>query len=159
MSEPIWRGSLLHIFIADKASAPMRELAEANLISDYGIEGDRYATNLGTYSVKPNPDRQVTLIESEALEALQRDYGIKFDPQETRRNLTTVGVPLNHLVGQRFRVGDVVLEGARLNVPCEYLEDVTRKKVCAPLVHRSGLNCFIKNGGTIRPGDVIEPME
>lgn len=158
MSDVTWRGSLLHIYIADKASAPMRELDEANLFADYGIEGDRYATNLGTYSVKPNPDRQVTLIESEALDALLRDYGIKFDAQETRRNLTTVGVPLNHLVGRHFRVGEVVLEGARLNVPCEYLQDLTRKKVFAPLVHRSGLNCFIKTGGTIRPGDVIEPI-
>ncbi len=158
MSEPTWRGSLLHIYIADKASAPMRELDEATLIADYGIEGDRYATNLGTYSVKPHPDRQVTLIESEVLEALQRDYAIKLDPQETRRNLTTVGVPLNHLVGRRFRVGEVVLEGARLNVPCQYLEDLTEKKVFAPLVHRSGLNCLIKTGGTIHPGDVIEPI-
>lgn len=158
MSEPGWRGSLLHIHIADKASAPMRELSEANLFAGYGIEGDRYATNLGTYSVKPHPDRQVTLIEIEALEAVQRDYGIKFDPQETRRNLTTVGVPLNQLVGRRFRVGDVVLEGARLNVPCDYLEDVTGKKVFAPLVHRSGLNCLIETGGTIRRGDVIEPI-
>ncbi len=158
MSESTWRGSLLHIYIADKASAPMRELSEAALIADYGIEGDRYATNRGTYSVKPHPDRQVTLIESEALEAVQRDYGIKLEPQESRRNLTTVGVPLNHLVGRRFRVGEVVLQGARLNVPCLYLEDVTGKKVFEPLAHRSGLNCIIETGGTIRPGDVIEPI-
>ena len=158
MSDLIWRGSLLHICIADEASAPMRELSEASLISDYGIEGDRYATNRGTYSIKPHPDRQVTLIESEVLDALQRDYGITLSPQETRRNLTTEGVPLNHLVGRQFRVGEVILEGARLNVPCEYLEGVTGKKVFAPLVHRSGLNCFIRTGGTIRPGDVIEPI-
>ena len=33
-----------------------------------------------------------------------------------------LGVPLNHLVGKRFRVGDVVLFGGRLNFPCKYLE-------------------------------------
>lgn len=158
MSESNWRGSLLHIYIADKASAPMHKLDAASLIAGYGIEGDRYATSLGTYSFKPHPDRQVTLIESEVLDALQRDYGIRLDPQETRRNLTTEGVPLNHLVGRRFRIGEVILEGARLNVPCQYLEDLIRKKVFAPLVHRSGLNCLIETDGTIRPGDVIEPV-
>jgi hypothetical protein len=29
------------------------------------------------------------------------------------------GVPLNHLAGQRFRVGAAVLFGGRLNFPCK----------------------------------------
>ena len=39
-----------------------------------------------------------------------------------RRNLTTVGVPVNHLVGKRFKVGEAVLMGGRMNFPCKYLE-------------------------------------
>jgi MOSC domain-containing protein YiiM len=66
-------------------------------------------------------------------------------------------VPLNHLVGKRFRVGTVLLHGARLNVPCKYLEQVTGKPVYEPLVHRSGLNCEIVEGGVIRAGDLILP--
>jgi MOSC domain-containing protein YiiM len=158
MSETMWRGKLLHVHIATEASAPMRELTQARLVAGVGIEGDRYATGRGTYSNTPRPDRQVTLIELEALEALARDYQIRFTPQESRRNLTTIGVPLNHLVGQRFRVGEVVLRGARLNVPCKYLEQVTGKAVFGPLTHRSGLNCEVESDGTIRPGDVIEPI-
>ena len=150
-------GVLLAIHIAPEASAPMVELDAARLVEGVGIEGDRYATARGTYSHKPNPDRQVTLIEMEALDALSRDHGIDLPPHETRRNLTTGGVPLNHLVGRDFRVGDVVLRGARLNVPCQYLEDLLGKKVFKPLIHRSGLNCIIVQGGTIRPGDMIRP--
>ena len=67
-------------------------------------------------------------------------------------------MPLNHLVGRRFRVGAVVLEGGRLNTPCRYLELVTGKKVNDILIHRSGLNCRIIEGGTIRTGDAIEPL-
>ncbi|MGH7949604.1 MAG: MOSC domain-containing protein, partial [Candidatus Binataceae bacterium] len=70
MSEMSWHGKLLHIHIATEASAPMRELTQARLVAGVGIEGDRYATGRGTYSKKPQPERQVTLIESEALEAL-----------------------------------------------------------------------------------------
>jgi MOSC domain-containing protein YiiM len=68
-----------------------------------------------------------------------------------------LGVPLNHLVGRQFRVGEVVLEGTRLNFPCKYLEMVTGKDVYEPLLNRSGLNCRIIKGGVIRPGDPLAP--
>jgi MOSC domain-containing protein YiiM len=150
-------GALLAIHIAPEASAPMVELDAARLIEGVGIEGDRYATARGTYSHKPHADRQVTLIEIETLDALRRDHGIDLAPHETRRNLTTAGVPLNHLVGREFRIGEVVLVGGRLNVPCLYLEDLLGKPVFKPLIHRSGLNCRIVKGGTIRPGETIRP--
>jgi len=151
-----WQGELLHIHIAPKASAPMDALSQARLIAGTGLEGDRYAARLGTYSKNHHIDRQVTLIEVEVLDALARDRGIDLAPHEHRRNLTTRGVPLNHLVGQYFRVGDCVLYGGRLNVPCLYLENLVAKKVFKPLLNRSGLNCRIIAGGTIRTHDRIE---
>jgi MOSC domain-containing protein YiiM len=157
MDDHPWRGVLLAIHTAPEASAPMVERDAARLIAGVGIDGDRYATARGTYSHKPHPDRQVTLIEMETLDALARDHGIDLPPHETRRNLTTAGVPLNHLVGREFRVGEALLAGGRLNVPCQYLEDLLGKKVFKPLINRSGLNCRILRGGTIRPGDRIEP--
>jgi len=158
MTEATWRGVLQAAFRAAEASAPMEELPTATLVAGVGVEGDRYATARGTYSHKPHEDRQVTLIEIEALEAVRRDYDIELLPRETRRNLLTRGVPLNHLVGRRFRVGEAVLFGGRLNVPCQYLEDLLRKRVFKPLIHRSGLNCRIERGGVVRPGDAIEPV-
>ena len=136
----------------------MQPLASAKLVAGVGIEGDRYATGRGYYSKTPRSDRQVTLIEMETLEALARDHGIELLPSETRRNLTTRDVALNHLVGRRFRVGAVLLFGARLNVPCKYLEQVTGKAVYAPLINRSGLNCEILEGGMVRLGDAVRPV-
>lgn len=135
----------------------MRPLAEARLVAGRGIEGDRYFLGTGTYSMKPGPDREVTLIEREVLEALARDHGIELTPAQHRRNLTVSGVALNHLVGQRFRVGEVLLETVRLNKPCKYLEKMTGKAVYLPLLNRSGLNCRVVEGGTIRPGDPLGP--
>jgi MOSC domain-containing protein YiiM len=71
----------------------MDERPEALLVAGVGIDGDRYATGLGTYSTRPHIDRQVTLIEVEVLEAIARDRGIALAPNEHRRNLTTRGVP------------------------------------------------------------------
>ncbi|MEP2640404.1 MOSC domain-containing protein [Roseobacter sp.] len=126
------------------------------LIEGRGVEGDRYLTGRGKYSQIPDI-REVTLIEIETLIALDRDHGITLTPDEHRRNLTTSGVPLNHLVGKRFRVGDTILLGGRLNTPCRYLDLVTDKSVYDLMHHRSGLNCSIVQGGMISVGDVIQP--
>lgn len=153
----LFRGDLLHIHTAEAARAPMQPRAEARLIAGVGIQGDRYATARGTYSQIPDI-REVTLIEDETLEALRRDHQIDLPADAHRRNLTVRGVPLNHLVGRQFRVGEVVLEGGRLNFPCKYLNLVTGLDVCDLLTHRSGLNCRIITGGAIRLGDPVVPL-
>lgn len=159
-----WRGTLLHIHIAPAASYEMEALAEAQCVAGRGIVGDRYFDGTGTYSPKPDT-REVTLIEQEALDALERNDPplqggpIRLAPADHRRNLTVRGVPLNHLVGRRFRVGTVILRGGRLNFPCKYLEELLGLPVYLPLYNRSGLNCGIEVGGTIRPGDVIELLD
>ncbi|SDB64495.1 MOSC domain-containing protein [Belnapia rosea] len=159
-----WRGSLLHIHIAEAASFEMEELAEARCVAGRGIEGDRYFLGTGTYSPKPDV-REVTLIEQEALDALARNDPplqggpIQLTPELHRRNLTVRGVPLNHLVGRRFQVGEVILRGGRLNFPCKYLEELLGLPVYLPLYNRSGLNCSIERGGIIRPGDAVLPLD
>jgi MOSC domain-containing protein YiiM len=156
-------GRLLHIHIAPAASFEMEEVEEANCVAGRGIEGDRYYLGTGTYSPKPDA-REVTLFEMEVLDALARNDPplqsgpIKLDPADHRRNLTVVGVPLNHLVGKRFRVGDVVLTGGRLNFPCKYLEELLGLPLYLPLYNRSGLNCRIEKSGIIRRGDPVEPL-
>jgi len=159
-----WRGRLLHIHIAPGASRPMEELQQANLVAGRGIEGDRYFLGTGTYSPKPDA-REVTLFEIEVLEALARNDPplqagpIRIDPGHHRRNLTVRGVPVGHLVGKRFHVGDVVLKGGRLNFPCKYLEKLLGLPIYQPLYNRSGLNCVIERGGAIQRGDPIELLD
>lgn len=159
-----WRGRLLHIHIAPAASYEMEELEEATLVAGKGIVGDRYYLGTGTYSPKPDI-REVTLIEHEALAAIERndppmqDAPITITPEQHRRNLTVEGIPLNHLVGKRFRVGECILVGGRLNFPCRYLEELLEQPVFLPLYNRSGLNCRIEQGGVIRQGDICEPLD
>ena len=152
-------GSLLHIHVCAAGGAPMRPLASATLDAGIGIRGDRYALRTGTYSERHHLDRQVTLIEVETLEALRRDRGLVLEVAEHRRNLTTGGVPLGHLVGRYFRVGSCVLYGGRLNIPCRYLEELVAKPVFRPLLNRSGLNARIVVGGTVAAGDAIVPID
>ena len=146
------QGTVVSIHVAPGARGdgrPVTSVDEARAVAGKGLEGDRY---FGT-----DQDREVSLIEAEAIEALARELKIQLAPGASRRNITTRGAPLAHLVGVRFRVGGVLLEGTRLCEPCKHLEGLTQQGVLAGLVHRGGLRTVIVEGGTIRVGDLIRP--
>lgn len=133
----------------------MEQLTEVEAIAVQGLVGDRYSAGVGTYSDRPGRDRQLTLIEEETIIAIERERGIALAPGDTRRNLVTRGVALNHLVGRRFEIGPVVLEGVRLCEPCDHLQRLTQKGVLSALIHRGGINAEILVSGTIRAGDRV----
>ncbi len=157
----MWKGSVVAISITGNAAQPMRSVGEAKAVAGQGLEGDRYYSKQGTFTDNPNTTgRQVTLIESEAIQALERDYGVKIEATAARRNIVTRGVPLNHLVGQEFRVGQVRMRGVRLDEPCKHMaalvNEEMKDKIRLGLMHRGGLRADILNDGTIRVGDAIE---
>jgi len=133
----------------------MQSVRRVKAVAGKGLEGDRYAKKIGTYSNNPGSGRDVTLIESEAIEALRRDYHVELDAGESRRNIVTQGISLNHLVDKEFRVGEVVLRGTRLCEPCAHMEKLTLKGALRGLIHRGGLRAEIVTGGTIRVGDSV----
>jgi MOSC domain-containing protein YiiM len=156
-ASPRWTGFVRFLHITPRAFLPMRSLSEINLIPGIGIDGDRYMIGReeGFYSHKPEEGRQVTLFELETLIALARDAKIEIGPQDHRRNVTVEGVPLNHLVGKQFWLGETLLEATRLSIPCRHIEEVTGKAIFDPLINRSGLNCKIIRGGKVSVGDLV----
>jgi|SRR5579864_1095089 len=148
--------SVIAIHIAAEATAAMVSIAEVRAIPGRGLEGDRYFEKKGTFHTKLGCDQEVTLIEVEALEALNRDYQIELAPARARRNLVTRGVALNHLVGREFRVGTVTLRGIRHCEPCEHLEKLTQDGVKRGLVHRGGLRAQILSEGVLKVGDRVQ---
>jgi len=153
----LWNGHVIAIQITADAGEKMFSVREVKAVAGKGLEGDRYLSERGKFSDKPGPARQLTLIELEAIEALQREESVELTPLESRRNIVTRGVPLNHLVSKRFRLGDVIARGVKLCEPCEYLEEITQKKIISGLTHRGGLRAEILEGGIIRVGDKILP--
>ena len=151
----MWQGAVVSIHITSAAGQPMETVPEARAVPGRGLEGDRYFAGTGYYSDKPGDGgRELTLIETETLEALPA-LGIKLAAAESRRNIATMGVPLNHLVGREFQVGAVRLRGTRLCEPCRYLDGLTQQGAMAALIHRGGLRALILNDGLIRVGDTI----
>jgi len=155
----MFNGQLIGIFSAARKGGELSPQQNAEVIAGRGLVGDRYFLKEGTFSNKEGPDREITLIEFEALEGLEQEYKITLQPHQTRRNLLTRGVPLNHLVGQTFSIGPVVLRGIRLCEPCGHLEKLTCKGVQPGLVHRGGLRAQVLEGGVLKVGDAITSRE
>jgi len=152
------KGKVVSINITATGGAPISTVDQVRAVPGQGLEGDRYFLHVGTFSHSPtwSPSRAVTLIESESLEALKRDYGIELEPRDSRRNIVTRGVALNHLVGREFKVGKVALRGTKLCEPCSHLEGITHQGVKRALAHRGGLCAEILSEGTIAVGDAVE---
>src|SRR5438309_8871144 len=141
-------GSVVSLHVAPTGAAAMQTVDEVQVV-----------TGLGTYSNNPGTGRHVTLIEIEAIEGLQREYGVEVAPAQSRRNIVTRNVALNHLVERTFRVGAVVLRGMRLCEPCAHFERLSTRGAMRGLIHRGGLRADIITGGTIRTGDAIVAVE
>lgn len=154
----MFKGSVHSIHIAAAAAAPMQSIESVRAVPNKGLEGDRYFNQTGTFW-KDKPDFEVTLIELESFEGMKRESNLDLDPGEGRRNIVTRDVPLNHLVGKDFKVGDVVLRGIRLCEPCKHLQTLSSKKnILSGLIHRGGLRAQVLTEGVIRVGDFVEEI-
>ena len=142
--------------VAPVAEAPMQLVRHAFAIAGRGLEGDRYADGVGTFSPRRahRPGYELTLIAAEVVEDLTtRDAELDF--LSTRRNVLTRGMDVNALVGRDFTIGDVRCRGLRLAEPCAHLERLHGPGLLRPLIHRGGLRADILSDGHIDEGSVI----
>ena len=154
----MWRGTIEQLFIAPEAGAPMQSVEAVRAVPDRGLEGDRYFAGIGSFSRWPGSHRALTLIAQEALDELTDATGLILPAAESRRNVLTRGVPLNDLIGHRFFLGEVEVEGVRLCQPCKYLVRLTEMPGLLPgLVNRGGLRARILSEGTLRVGVAVTP--
>jgi len=136
--------SVKHLFRAPKKRLPMEELPEVSVADNSGFEGCAHA--------RPDSPRQVLLVDSETLEAMNLLPGI------TRENITTSGLNVNGLeIGQKLRVGETHLEVTAVCTPCDQLEKI-RPGLRREMWGRRGMLCRVIEGGMIRRGDLIEKL-
>jgi MOSC domain-containing protein YiiM len=141
-------GKVVAIHIAAKARQAVQEIPVATLVADKGIEGDRYFGR--------KPKLNVTLVQEEFLEAAADELGVPNRPGMSRRNITVRGVSLNDLIGKRFCIGAVELEGVALCEPCRNMEKSIGAGAIAALSGRCGIRARVVRGGIIRAGDEIK---
>ncbi len=148
-------GQVVGLYLTEAGGLPVRAVASAVAAAGHGLLGDRYQTGAGEWSYDPRLYDDVTLIAVEALAAANTECGVRLGAGASRRNIETVGVDLDALIGGLFRVGEVVLRGERACEPCRYLDRVTGQAAKTALQGRGGLRATIVTGGRLQVGDLV----
>ena len=145
----------IHVASGTGGEPEPREAVEA--VAGRGLRGDRYFDGDGIYNERAELEpSDVTLVEAEALAAAAEEHGVDLTAGAHRRNVTTRGVALGNLVGERFRVGDAVIEGTGRCEPCGYMADLADESAAATALDgRGGLDARIVESGTIAVGDDV----
>ena len=152
-------GKIVKLLISKDPKSDMLNVNQIVLEAGKGIFGDRYYNQEGTFSNKGEiePDRDVTLIEIEKIDALNKEHNLDITAEDLRRNIVVSNCDLNSLVDKEFQIGEVVLKGLRLCEPCKYLSDkLNEKKVLSEMVHKAGLRAQIIKSGSIDLNSQVE---
>lgn len=138
-------GKILGICISEKRGTEKYEIPEANLVKDWGIEGDAHG---GKWH------RQVSLLSFEKIEDF-RAKGAEVDFGAFGENLIVEGYDLRALpVGTRFQIGEAVLELTQIGKECHsHCQIYKRMGDC--IMPRKGVFTEVIEPGHIKIGDEI----
>ena len=144
-------GRVVWIGLRPWRDVPMDEVDAAVAIAGAGLLGDRYNAGSGK--------RGITLIQAEHLPVIAALSGHdEVGPATLRRNIVVSGLPLVALMGRRFRIGEVLLEGTEPCDPCSRMEAALGEGGYNAMRGHGGLCARILEGGTIRRGDAVAAL-
>ena len=142
-----------NICITSKSGQQMEVKQSVEVLAYKGILKDRYFNEIN------DKDTQITLIESENVEYINKSMGTNFLDIDFRRNIITKGIRLNQLVGKKIKIGQVTMKVHRLCDPCKYLQDLLKQKnLVKTLLNKGGLRCELLTDGKISINDNIEVL-
>lgn len=136
----------------------MRYHTSTKAVRGVGLEGDRYALGIGAYSKsKRIVIRHVSLIAIEAILEANKTAVVPFTIHDTRRNLVTMGVDVNTLIGKIFGFGGHALfKGIEWCDPCDRPSYLSSKPGFEEAYkERGGLRAEVLEGGIITVGNPI----
>ena len=142
------------IGITDKNNQKIKEVNSIDVLANQGVIGDRHFMEFN------DPFNQLSLIESENIDYYNTKYGLNISYIDFRRNIITKGIQLNNLVGKKFKIGKVELEGIDLCRPCRHLSEVlNQNNIIKEFLRRGGLRCQILSSSSIEVGNKIEILD
>ena len=145
------------ILTSPSKGEPLTAHESIQAVAGRGLEGDRYYLGTGYYSGDKVWDAHVTLMEQEAVDAVNAAQDKKFTAEMLRRNIITKNVRIKDLIGKRFRIGDAVFEGWKEWPPCNYVAGMNDcQELLKHFAQSSGIGASILETGEIRAGDSIE---
>ena len=133
-----------------------------------GVTGDGHAHP----EIHGGPRKAILLITSEGIDELKQ-RGFPLFPGALGENLTTLGLNRRDVrIGQRYRIGEVLLEIVKVRAPCDtlsvyghgiqravYDQEVKAGNTASPLWGLSGFYASVLQTGTIHRGDPIHLVD
>ena len=139
------------IGITNTNNKKIEEFDSIDVVANKGIVGDRHFKDFN------DPYCQLSLIESENIDYYNIKYGLNIPYIDFRRNIVTKGIQLNELVGKKFKIGEVEVEGIDLCRPCKHLTEILdQANIIKEFLRRGGLRCHILLSSKIKIGDKIK---
>ena len=130
------------------------EVSSIEVKADKGIVGDRHFSDFN------DPYCQLSLIESENIDYYNTKYGLNIPHIDFRRNIVTKKIELNNLIGKKFLIGEVEVEGVDLCGPCKHLTQMlNQENILKEFLRRGGIRCRILTSSKISVGDKIEILK
>ena len=154
--------SVLQISVSP-GGVPKRPIP-AGIVTSLGIAGDGHANP----QVHGGPRQAILIITSEGIGEL-KEQGFPLYHGALGENLTTQGLDRRAVrIGQRYRIGQVLLEITKLRSPCEnlnpygpgihkavYDQEVQAGNPASPRWGLGGFYASVLQAGTLHPGDPI----
>ena len=138
-------GKITGICISEKRGVQKHFIEEANIIADWGIEGDAHG---GKWH------RQISLLSYDKIEAF-RARGAEVEDGAFGENVIVQGIDFRNLpVGTRLKCNDVLLEMTQIGKEC-HSGCAIFKKMGECIMPKQGVFTKVLHGGVIHPGDEL----
>jgi len=148
-------GTVESIYISPSAGEPMQKVSSVQAIKGQGLEGDRYAKQMGFWQKVTKPR---DIIKHVSIIRAQDILNSGFTQSETRRNIVvTTDINLIELIGKEFYIGEVHFRGVEDCTPCKRPSELSGKPDFATVFkNRGGLRAEVLFSGMITEGIQIQ---
>jgi MOSC domain-containing protein YiiM len=157
--------SLLQVNVSS-GGVPKRSIP-TGVVTPLGIAGDGHAHP----EIHGGPRQAILIVTLEGLDEL-KEQGFALYPGALGENLTTRGLNRRSVrVGQRYRIGEILVEITKVRAPCDtlnaypgiqqaiYDQEVKAGNPASPRWGLSGFYTSVLQAGTIHPGDPIQLVD
>ncbi len=142
-------GTVRAVCISEKKGVQKKNVHRANLIENFGIEGDAHAGNW---------HRQVSLLSYDKVEQF-RQAGAPVVDGSFGENLIIEGIDFKTLpIGTKFKCNDIILELTQIGKECHSGCEIFQIMGDC-IMPREGVFAIVLHGGLINEGDKLEIIE
>lgn len=141
------KGNIYAISISLERGQLKKEVPQANVVENYGIENDGHAGDWG---------RQITCLNWASVKKANKEHQLNMGPGDFAENILIDGLDLSNIsVGNRIKLGtDVVLKVTQIGK--EDHPSIVSRTFGISLLPSEGLFCRVIKGGIIKKGDSVE---